>query len=331
MSNNRNLVDQCTEHIFQVKIPLPFPLRWVNAYLIKGDSGFTVIDPGIHTPDAVTSWHEALKLKGIDFSDIEQIVLTHHHPDHYGLAGWLQQETGAKVWMSEAGKRQVDYLWGDYRRGTVDLHALFTLHGMDSHVGDTLIEHMESFIDLVSPQPEVSFIHVKEQLLLGNQYYQPIHTPGHAYGHLMFYHEENGIVFCGDHVLPQITPNIGLMPGLDDNPLHSFLDSLQVISSLHVTEAYPGHRDPFSSFAERCQEIIAHHHDRLERLVAMIDEPRSAYELCLKFFGNKLSIHQLRFAMAETLAHLAYLREAGRLVEVLRGNVVYYRLAGNQL
>ncbi|MEX1028663.1 MAG: MBL fold metallo-hydrolase [Paenibacillaceae bacterium] len=325
MTYNRNLVDQRSEHIFQVKVPLPFPLRWVNAYVMKGDSGYTVIDPGIHTPDAEASWHEALRLIGILFSDIERIVLTHHHPDHYGLAGWLQQETGAEVWMSEAGKRQVDYLWGTYRRGTMDLHALFKLHGMDPQVGDSLIEHMEDFIEFVSPQPEVSFIAVNERFILGDQYYQPIHTPGHAYGHLMFYQEESGVVFCGDHVLPQITPNIGLMPGLDDNPLYSFLNSLQVISSLHVTQAYPGHRDPFTSFAERCQEIIAHHYDRLERLVAMVDEPRSAFELCLKFFGTKLSIHQLRFAMAETLAHLAYLREAGRLVELLRGNIVYYQ------
>jgi glyoxylase-like metal-dependent hydrolase (beta-lactamase superfamily II) len=325
MTNNRNLVDQRTEHIYQVKVPLPFPLRWVNAYVVKGVEGFTVIDPGIHTSDAVASWREVLKLINLNFSDIQQIVLTHHHPDHYGLAGWLQQETGAKVWMSEAGKRQADYLWGAYRRGTVDLHDLFILHGMESQVGNTLVEHMEGFIELVSPQPEVSLIQVDQLFLVGDQYYQPIHTPGHAFGHLMFYQQERGELFCGDHVLPQITPNIGLLPGIDDNPLQSFLDSLEIISGLHVTVAYPGHRDPFTGFTERCHEILAHHHDRLDRLVAMVDEPRSAYELCLKFFGTKLSIHQLRFAMAETLAHLAFLRESGKLVEQLRGNVVYYQ------
>ncbi|MEX2415701.1 MAG: MBL fold metallo-hydrolase [Paenibacillaceae bacterium] len=325
MMNNRNLVDQRTEHIFQVKIPLPFPLRWVNAYVVKGFEGYTVIDPGIHTTDAIASWLEALRLMNMNFSDIEQIVLTHHHPDHYGLAGWLQQESGAQVWMSEAGKRQVDYLWGAYRSGTMDLHALFMLHGMESQVGDTLLEHMEGFIELVSPQPEVNLIQDNKLFLLGDQYYQPIHTPGHAYGHLIFYQEASGVVFCGDHVLPQITPNIGLLPGIDDNPLHSFLNSLEIISGLYVTNAYPGHRDPFAGFTQRCHEIIAHHHDRLDRLVVMVDEPRSAYELCLKFFGTKLSIHQLRFAMVETLAHLAYLRESGRLVEMLRDNTIYYR------
>jgi len=146
MSNNRNIVDQRAGHIFQVKVPLPFPLRWVNSYVVKGVEGYTVIDPGIHTDDAEACWHEALGLMNLKFSDIQQIVLTHHHPDHYGLSGWLQQETGAKVWMSEAGKRQVDYLWGPYRRGTIDLHTMFTLHGMNSQVGDMLVEHMEDFV-----------------------------------------------------------------------------------------------------------------------------------------------------------------------------------------
>lgn len=325
MTNNRNLVDQRTEHVYQVKVPLPFPLRWVNAYIVKGVEGYTVIDPGIHTSDAIACWHEVMRLLNMNFSDIQQIVLTHHHPDHYGLAGWLQQETGAKVWMSEAGKRQVDYLWGTYRRGTMDVHALFMLHGMESQVGHTLIEHTEGFVELVSPQPEVSLIEDNELFLIADQYYRAIHTPGHAYGHLIFYHEASGVLFCGDHVLPQITPNISLLPGIDDNPLRSFLDSLNTISELHVTVAYPGHRDPFNGFSKRCHEIIGHHHDRLDRLVIMIDEPCTAYELCLRFFGTELSIHQLRFAMAETLAHLAYLRESGRLVEILRGNVVYYR------
>lgn len=325
MTTTRNLVDQRTDHIYQVKVPLPFPLRWVNAYVIKGANSYTVVDPGIHTADAEQCWHEALKLIGIDFSDIDRIVLTHHHPDHYGLAGWMQQQTGADVWMSEAGKRQVDYLWGAYRGGTKDLHQLFMLHGMEAATGHQLVEHMEGFVEHVSPQPEVKLINVNEQLLIGNKYYKPIHTPGHAYGHLMFYQEESGELFCGDQVLPQITPNVGLMAGQDDNPLHSFLASLKSISDLHVTVAYPGHRDPFDSFSERCLEIIAHHYDRLERIEAMFDEPRHAYEVCLKLFGSKLSIHQLRFAMAETLAHLAYLREAGKLTELLRGNFVYYQ------
>src|SRR5690554_2277998 len=97
MSNNRKLVDQRAEHIFQVKVPLPFPLRWVNSYVVKGTESYMVIDPGIHTADTEAGWREAVGEMNLKFSENGQIVLSHRHPEHYGLAGWLQQETGAKV------------------------------------------------------------------------------------------------------------------------------------------------------------------------------------------------------------------------------------------
>ncbi|MFH5182184.1 MBL fold metallo-hydrolase [Paenibacillus sp. TAB 01] len=85
------------EHIYQLKVPLPFPLRWVNSYLIRGSGGYTLIDPGLHTETSVQFWEAALHSLHIDYRDIEQIVLTHHHPDHYGLTGWFQERSGAPV------------------------------------------------------------------------------------------------------------------------------------------------------------------------------------------------------------------------------------------
>src|SRR5690242_10362131 len=99
--------------ITQVKVPLPFPLRWVNSYLVRGSEGYTVIDPGLHTPEAEELWLAVLQERGIAFEHVEQIVLTHHHPDHYGMAGWFQERTGAPVLLSETGQRQVQLLWGD--------------------------------------------------------------------------------------------------------------------------------------------------------------------------------------------------------------------------
>src|SRR5690554_3427026 len=87
--------------IIQVKSPLPFPIRWVNSYLIKGAAGYTLIDPGLHTKDAKENWIQVLNELNIEFNTIEKIVLTHHHPDHYGLSGWFQEKTSAPVYMSE--------------------------------------------------------------------------------------------------------------------------------------------------------------------------------------------------------------------------------------
>ena len=129
MSNVRSIVAKHDHNIYQVRVPLPFPLRWINAYLVQGSEGFTLIDPGLHTDEALKVWEEALATIGITYSDIHQIVLTHHHPDHLGLAGHFQQQTGAKVWLSDSGIKQAYYLWGHDRKGTMELHSLFMKHG----------------------------------------------------------------------------------------------------------------------------------------------------------------------------------------------------------
>ncbi|KIL40282.1 hydrolase [Gordoniibacillus kamchatkensis] len=302
------------DEIVQVKVPLPFPLRWVNAYMIKGSGGYTVIDPGLHTAEAEECWNEALRERGVGYRDIERIVLTHYHPDHYGLAGWMQERSGAPVLMSSLGHRLSQLLWGERAAMTDALTALFAEHGMDIDMCGAMEAHMDSFVAQVTPQPRVTFLEPGETVRLGGELYRAIHTPGHAAGHLCFYHAAKRRIFCGDHVLPHISPNVAWMPGVEENPLASFLLSLHEVAQLPVERAFPGHRDPFAAFTERALELVAHHEERLELMLGRLGEPLSAYALCLSVFGERLTVHQLRFALAETLAHLVYLEGEGRAV-----------------
>lgn len=313
--NNRRLVECRGEGIYQLRMPLPFPLRWVNAYLLKDANGYTVIDPGLRTADAERSWEEAMQELGVNVRDIRQIILTHHHPDHIGMAGLLQQQTGAIVRLSVSGMDQIDYLWGERRQATEELLALFLYHGMDLRTCERMRDHLESFVPLVSPLPEFTPLAAGEIVQMGGHTYKAIAAPGHAFGQLMLCNDK-GILFCGDHVLPQISPNVGLLPRFDSNPLGSYLTSLEEVSQLSVHQAFPGHRDPFTDFAVRCRELIEHHHQRLEKMLTMLDQPTTAFMVCQTFFGQTLSIHQLRFALAETLAHLVYLKEQGDVVEL---------------
>jgi glyoxylase-like metal-dependent hydrolase (beta-lactamase superfamily II) len=319
--------------IIQVKSPLPFPLRWVNSYLIRGEAGWTVIDPGLHTLETEKVWEEVFKQYDLQFSDVEQIVLTHHHPDHYGMAGWFQERTGgAPVWISRIGYEQALRLWGEDQTLSAEIAALFIRHGMDiALVEDQLIPHMNGFVEWVTPMPAVSFIPFNEFFRMGDRWFKPIATSGHAAGHICFYDELKQEMLCGDHVLPQISPNVSYIPGVDENPLLSFLMSLEEINQYEVVKAYPGHRDPFESFNPRVLELIAHHKDRLEKMIAYLVEPKHVYQLCLDFFGERLPIHQLRFAMAETLAHVIYLLQAGRIVEEERAGVCYYSILESRL
>ncbi|SDD26356.1 Glyoxylase, beta-lactamase superfamily II [Paenibacillus sp. UNCCL117] len=299
---------------YQIKVPLPFPLRWVNAYVLGGPTGWTIIDPGLRTAEAEKVWQAVFGELGLEPKRIERIVLTHHHPDHYGLAGWMQELADAPVLLSRTGLEQVKLLWGAGTPLTDQLLALFLRHGLPDELTAPMREHMDGFVPAVSPQPEVTVMEDGEDIPLGGRVYRAIHTPGHAAGHLCFYRAETKVMFCGDHVLPQISPNVSyLTERIDANPLDSYLSSLEEMSRYEVNFAYPGHREPFSRFAERTGELIAHHEERLEAMASLLAEPQTAYEVCQSMFGDRLSLHQLRFALAETLAHLIWLQEAGRL------------------
>jgi len=312
--------------IVQVKVPLPFPLRWVNSYLIPGRIGWTLIDPGLRTEAAEAVWDAALAELGIVCSQIERIVLTHHHPDHYGLTGWFQQRSGAPVLLSRTGLEQARRLWGAGQPMTAQLLALFREHGLPPELCEPMREHMDGFVPSVSPQPNVTVLEAGDPVLLGDEAYVPILTPGHAAGHLCFYRAETGVLFCGDHVLPQISPNVSYLPGgIDENPLASYLRSLREIGALEVRIAFPGHREPFPHVAQRARELIGHHEERLEGMRRLLDQPKTAYEVCRLTFGDRLSLHQLRFALSETIAHLIWLRDAGQAEQVYDGDVVYYK------
>ncbi|MCC2683488.1 MAG: beta-lactamase, partial [Paenibacillaceae bacterium] len=302
------------DNVARIKVPLPFPLQWVNSYAIRGKQGITLIDPGLHTEASIAVWEETFERLAFAGSDIERIVLTHYHPDHYGLAGWMQQLSGADVWLSRSGHEQAQRLWGAGQPLTIEIVAQFRRAGMPEELLAQVKQHLDDFVPLVSPQPVVRMLEPGIRFTLGDEEYETIEAGGHAIGQICFYRESSGIMFCGDQVLPKISPNISLIPGAETDPLGSFLGSLQQLASYKVALAYPGHRDPFADFTGRTLELLAHHEERLMRMLDQLREPLTAYGLCRRIFGDRLSVHQLRFALAETLAHVEHLRLTGRVV-----------------
>ncbi|MGQ3478458.1 MBL fold metallo-hydrolase [Paenibacillus sp. TY11] len=311
---------------FQVKISMSFPLRWVNSYVLKGQHGFTIVDPGPRNMDTEAEWAHVFQQLGMSFGDISDIVVTHHHPDHYGLAGWMQQQSQARVHMSARSHKEAMMMWdGDDQESTAAMEnrlpSFFVQHGFPLEQVSALELHMRQAYLQVNPQPEITVIPTGMDACLdwGGRSWMPVETGGHAPGHVSLYEPNSGVILCGDAVLPQISPNISLLPGSDAQPLKSYVDGLQRLGELEVAWAYPGHRNPFGYFRERTQALLAHHEERLEKFQQLIQpEGSTAYELCIAVFGGKLGIHQLRFAMSETLAHLVELvrRERASLSEM---------------
>lgn len=255
---------------------------------------------------------------GFHFSDIEKIVLTHHHPDHYGISGWLQQQSGAAVWISQKGSEQIERLWGNHADLQAAQLALFKDEGMEPDKLQEMAEHMEHFLSYVKPESELSILPETGEILLGDQSYCIIHTPGHAMGHISFYQPDTYEIFCGDHVIARLTPNVSYLPGIDPDPLGSYLNSLEHMKKWKVNQAFSGHWHPFSAYTERISEIIEHHQQRLSWIETQLKTPATAYQLCQAMFGNRLSIHQLRFAMAEAVAHLVYLQQRDKLLRFVK-------------
>ncbi len=299
-----------------MRVPLPFPLRWVNGYLLPDARGWVLMDPGLHTEDSIRVWREVFAALAVQPGDVHSIVLTHHHPDHYGLAGWMQQWTGAPVYMADKGRMQAARLWGtDYREFSAQLLDLFRCHGLPAELQPSMEAHLHEFVSLVAPQPEVQRIAPGQTVYFTDEPYEVLEGNGHAFGHLLFLQKEKRRILCGDHVMPHISPNVSYLPQADENPLASYLDSLRTLQSLPVERAFPGHREPFQNWSERIGQLLHHHEQRLGWFCEFLSERRNAYEACKALFGERLSIHQLRFALSETVAHLIFLKNE-RKIEV---------------
>ncbi|NIK76016.1 glyoxylase-like metal-dependent hydrolase (beta-lactamase superfamily II) [Paenibacillus castaneae] len=311
----------------QVKVPVPFSLRWVNSYLVPEQEGYTLIDPGLGTEEAIAVWDAALQKHHIQWTDITRILLTHQHPDHYGLAGYVQERSRAPVFISRASHAYTVRLWGENSEFADQLLSLYAEHGMPGEQREAIAHNLGSFKAMVSPQPKVTYMEAGSRISLGGKSWLLIDAPGHANGQLCFYEQENGWMICGDQVLPHITPNVSIIPGEDGDPLAAFLHSLEELKQYEVKLAFPGHRDPFSEFTIRIAEIQQHHERRLNRMTAWLkEEPRTAYAMCETLFGSRLSgnAHNLRFAMSETLAHLYYLELRGRIASNVHNGVYVY-------
>ena len=305
------IVQAITADIYQVRLPLPFALRYVNCYLLAGEAGWTVVDTGLNTADGRETWHMALAELGIQFSDIEQIVLTHAHPDHYGLAGWLQQEAQGlpSVLMSPRERELAHWVWQEEAGWTEAVTSFWRQCGIPDEVVTAVVTETDRTRQRTRPHPQtIQTIEPDTIIKLGNRQFQIIHTPGHSDGQIIFYDAAERLLLCGDHVLQRITPNISLWPFGEPDPLGRYLHSLSQIAQLDVNLALPGHGPLIDDLRGRIRELQTHHAERLGVMATAVNGAATPYTISQRVFDfDKLSIHEKRFAVSETLAHLEYL------------------------
>ena len=308
--------------VHQLKLPVPFPLRFVSAYLVDGEDGWTIIDAGYDYPPTYEAWERGAPAVGCDLDqDVTRIVVTHFHPDHLGGARWLQERSGARAYMLEPEIPFARRLWGD--PGARKSFAMYLIqNGMPRRMAEPAAAEIRSGLPL--PQ-EILPLRPGERIPLGKGAARVIHTPGHADNQFVLHDEAQGVLFAADHLLLEITPNIGLWPESEPHPLARYLGSLVGLRGLNADLVLPGHGSVFHDLDGRIGEIAAHHAERLDVMRAVLeDRPKTPYEVSRVAFRGAITIRQRCFALAETLAHLDHLTLEGR-AELVEDATFAYR------
>ena len=309
------------EGIYQLKLPVPFPLRFVSVYLVEDENGWTIIDTGYAYPPTYETWERGAAEVGCDLvRGVARIVVTHFHPDHLGGARWLQERSGAPVYMLEEEIPFSRRLWGGIEEGGAFVEYL-ARHGMPLGMAESAAAEIRSGL----PLPEEMLpLHPGETLPLGSGVARVIHTPGHADNQFILHDEARGILFAADHLLLEITPNIGLWPESEPHPLARYMKSLGELRGLDADLILPGHGPVFHDLDGRIAELLRHHEERLDLMRRVIgDGPKTPYEVSRVLFRGAITIRQRCFALVETLAHLDHLVLEGRAERLESGTLAY--------
>jgi glyoxylase-like metal-dependent hydrolase (beta-lactamase superfamily II) len=304
------------------RIPLPMELNHINVWLLRLADGWMLVDTGLSHDVCREAW-QTLEAEHLDGLPLQRIFITHDHPDHMGLSGWLHQRHGAPVWMSELGHRSThDFLAASPTLLRDQQHAFVTAHGMDVERASldraAGTEHGQWFGQL---PPLARAATGGEWLQAAGRDWELIETSGHCRGHLCLYDAQHQVLITGDQVLPTISPNVSVLPSRpESNPLRDFLDSLARLESCAPdTLVLPSHGRPFKGLHRRIEVLRSHHLEQLGNLRDACREPKQAYELLPVMYGRPLRGYHRFLALGETVAHLHYLWHDGQLARTVEG------------
>jgi glyoxylase-like metal-dependent hydrolase (beta-lactamase superfamily II) len=314
------------------RIPLPLPndgLRAVNCYAIESRHGVVLIDPGWNIEQAWLDLEKSLETVGHDFGTVEHILVTHAHRDHLSLAEAFRRRFGTRISVGIGEDRSIAQL----SKGSADGSRLHLV----SWGGENLSEELDQILGSPSDAPERygapdTWIVGSVDIEIGTRKLRAIPTPGHTRGHLVYVDFESEVIFSGDHILPHITPAVGYEAVRSENPLGDFLESLQLVKDLPRLTLLPAHGPVGGNAGERAEELIAHHHHRLETTLARLRSgQRTPKEVASELLWTRnevgygdLDPYNQMLAISETVAHLDFLVSEGDALLTVINDVMYY-------
>lgn len=315
------------EGILWMRLPLPMKLDHVNVYALDDGDSWTIVDTGFFSKRGIAIW-EALLSGPLQGRPVSRVIVTHHHPDHVGAAGWFQTEHGSKLLTTRTAWLMSRMLTLDVQEvPTPEAIAFYKHGGMDPEILDQRRKDRPfNFADCVAPMPQ-GYTRIKEgdTLHMAGRDWDVRIGHGHAPEHATLW-ANDGVVLGGDQLLPSISPNLGLYPtepGAD--PVADWLDSCEVFLKHATAEqlVLPGHKLPFTGLPTRLHQLIENHHSALDRLLNFLAEPNTAHGCFMTLFKRPIGGGEYGLALVEAMAHCQHLHLDGKVSRTLRDDGAY--------
>jgi glyoxylase-like metal-dependent hydrolase (beta-lactamase superfamily II) len=316
-------VERVRPGLWSIPVPMPNnPLRYVLVYLFELVNGVAMVDAGWNTEEAWEALNAGLTEAGGSISDVQAVVVTHIHPDHYGLAGRVRDVSGAWVGLHPADAVLLQGRYVETEELIRRMDALLAESGVPEDQRGELAASSMNVRSLVDMAPPDILLEDDRKLDLAGWDLRTVWTPGHSPGHICLFSEEQRLLLSGDHVLPRITPNVSVHSQQEVNPLGDFLESLARVRDFEVDEVLPAHEYRFANLAGRVDDLIQHHTERLEAIFDVLTARPgiTSWELTLSLEWSRpieqIPIYMQRAANGETLAHLVLMERRGQVRRV---------------
>jgi glyoxylase-like metal-dependent hydrolase (beta-lactamase superfamily II) len=324
-------VIQLADGVGWTRSPVPGSLNHINLWLLEDGEGIAIVDTGLNMPAAREAW-EAVFAGPLAGRTVTRIICTHFHPDHLGLAGWLAERFGVRLWMTRG-----EWLFG--RMLTTDVRdappaeafAYWRAAGWsEERIGAEAAKGWGRFAAMVSPIP-VAMVRLQDgdELGIGGRTWRVVTGSGHSPEHACLVDDEAKLLIAGDQVLPRITSNVSLsLSEPEADPLGEWLASIAKLRRLpDDLLVLPSHGEPFTGLHARLDALAGGHAERLDALHVHLGEPRRAVDCFSVLFGRKIDDSVYGMATGEAMAHLRHLEVEGRAVRELRDGAHWYRAA----
>ncbi|WP_035350213.1 MBL fold metallo-hydrolase [Fictibacillus gelatini] len=314
-----------SDKITKIELPTPFKVGKVNAYIVKGEK-LTLIDCGPKTEEAHRVLVDHLHAHGISIHDIEQIVLTHYHPDHVGGLGYFDIAS-LQVISSEKSIPYLEQNEEFYSERKMFYESIYKKMGVSPHLIPAELEKTNEYLSYSAKiKPDIVLKDGDE--VPGLSGWTVIETPGHSPDHISLFHKESGVMVGGDFLIAHISSNALIEPPLQANlprpkPLLEYRTSFKKVAELGVSIVYSGHGKEITAVGQLIEERLEAQDERANRLYELIVGEHTAFELCQKLFSH-IYLRELDLTMSETIGHLDLLEEWGAIAKKDKNGITHY-------